>query len=264
MPVDEDINLDAPDGITQDEIDLMNKQADEIEDIAKRTENNISKFEKAKLAFNTMTSEQLEAVNYVTDNNPNMSEVERMDLQELKKYVLQILEEQSITDKEMDEMEEKYEVITKDMGDLKNKINEVGGDFKNNFNQYAGIFNSPSKVLPNMMKGVLGKLAIGGGTIGVAFALFEVMKSVAEMMYESIISEIRKWYEAGGIFDTRKIILDEMKQVANFEHMMAVSRGDVFFTSDSAEFIRQGISQNDSNARTRIYGHKQYIQEFDR
>ena len=258
MPVDEDINLNAPEGITQDQIDLMNRQADEIEEIARRTESNVSNFEKAKMAFNTMNVEQLEAVNYVTNTNVNQNDL--MDLKKLKEYIVQILEEQKRIDEEVDDLGEKYEVQVKDTDDLKKEISSIKNQFTQNFTNVTGMIRNP-------IGGGLGALrgmTMAGSTAFLPIAVLFLAHEVGKMVYDTITAEVKEMFGAGGIFDTRKIIRDELKQVGNLDHMMNVHRGDIFFTSDTAEFIRQGVSQNDSNARTRIYGHKQYIQEFDR
>ena len=46
MPVDEDINLDASDGLSQEDIDELKRQADELENIAVKSEKNVETIKK--------------------------------------------------------------------------------------------------------------------------------------------------------------------------------------------------------------------------
>lgn len=257
MPVDEDINLDAPEGITQEQIDFMNRQADELQDIADKAEKNVNRIQKA-------TQSPTEKI---FDGKPfsQLNEEETKLFQDMIiDYMKQKKEDQDKIEENKEDIEEikqeLWEIKTKDISDLKNSIQKGSGDFKNMFSQGTSIIKNP---IGNGLSR-LRTMAMAGSSaflpIAVAFLAYEV----GSMVYDEVLRRVKSMYEAGGALDVRKVIKDEMKQVANIEHMMAIHRGDVFFTSDTAEFIRQGISQNDSNARTRVYGHKQYIQEFDR
>ena len=264
MPVDEDINLDAPEGITQEEIDKMNKQADEIEKIADRTEKNVNRIQKATQspmekifggkAFSQLNEEETKQFQDMIIDYMKQKKEDQDKIQENTENIEENRED-------IEEVKQKlWEIKTKDISDLKSEFLKTRSSFQNGFSDVMGTIKNPVGRGMGFLRGI----AMGGaGAVLPLTALF-IGVEVGKMVYDTVISEVKSWYEAGGIFDRRKVVLDEMKQIANLDHMLAIHRGDLFFTSDTAEFIRQGISQNDSNARTRIYGHKQYIQEFDR
>ena len=266
MPVDEDINLDAPEGITQEEIDKMNKQADEIEEIADRTEKNVNRIQKASQSVNKNDLQKEKNI-FIKQFNANEDQIDYInslnqnEFDEFKALVIKSLEQFVIEQEKLKKLEEEvWEIKTKDISDLKSEFLKTRSSFQNGFSDVMGTIKNPVGRGMGFLRGI----AMGGaGAVLPLTALF-IGVEVGKMVYDTVISEVKSWYEAGGIFDRRKVVLDEMKQIANLDHMLAIHRGDLFFTSDTAEFIRQGISQNDSNARTRIYGHKQYIQEFDR
>jgi len=266
MPVDEDINLDAPEGITQEQIDFMNRQADELQDIADKAEKNVNRIEKANQSVNkyNLQKEKNKFIKQFKANEDQIDYINSLDqdeFSEFKKLVIKSLEQFVIEQEKLKKLEEEvWDIKTKNLNDLKNSIQKGSGDFKNMFSQGTSIIRNP---IGNGLSRLRTMAMAGSSTflpIAVAFLAYEV----GSMVYDEVLRRVKSMYEAGGALDVRKVIKDEMKQVANIEHMMAIHRGDVFFTSDTAEFIRQGISQNDSNARTRVYGHKQYIQEFDR
>ena len=51
MPVDDEINLNDPEGITQDDLDIMNEQAEELERIAYNSEKNAETIKKNLKVF---------------------------------------------------------------------------------------------------------------------------------------------------------------------------------------------------------------------
>ena len=55
MPVDDEINLDDPEGLTQNDIDRMSEQADELERIAYASEKNADAIKKNFDSIGKMT-----------------------------------------------------------------------------------------------------------------------------------------------------------------------------------------------------------------
>ena len=104
--------------------------------------------------------------------------------------------------------------------------------------------------------GLIGKAGIYG-----AIAMFAIQ--MAQQVYDQVINEVKSMFQAGGVLDVRKDVLDSVRQVANLDHMINVAQGKIFFTSDTSEFLRQGVPLN-YNTRDRVNGYKQYLQEFDR
>ncbi len=62
MPVDDEINLDTPEGITQEDINRMNEQADELERIAEKSEENAEIIAKNMRLFEGKSFKEIDAV----------------------------------------------------------------------------------------------------------------------------------------------------------------------------------------------------------
>ncbi|OYT27927.1 hypothetical protein B6U98_05935, partial [Thermoplasmatales archaeon ex4572_165] len=60
MPVDDEINLNDPEGLTQDDLDIMNREADELEELAEGAERNAEKIKKA--------TDSLKGMDFATKN----------------------------------------------------------------------------------------------------------------------------------------------------------------------------------------------------
>ena len=147
-------------------------------------------------------------------------------------------------------------VAKKEREQLIRQVRGIEGDIQGGFSQFMGAKNNPISFGKNKVLGALGKAGLYG-----VIAKFVI--DMGQQVFDSVISEMKSFFKAGGVFDIRKDVLNELKQVANLDHMIAVQRGEVFFTSDTAEILRQGVPQT-SNTREKVNGHKQYIQEFDR
>jgi len=135
--------------------------------------------------------------------------------------------------------------------ELVSKINSV----ESNVRQAVSMSTNPVGFMKSKILGIVGKAGIYGM---VAMFGYEVITQ----MKDQIIESIKELFAKGGSFDVRKLVLDNVSTIANFDHVIKVAQGQVYFTSDTAEVIRQGVPQN-ANTRQLANGHKQFIQLRD-
>ena len=102
---------------------------------------------------------------------------------------------------------------------------------------------------------------LGGFTVWGAIAAMVIQQ--VQGLWDQVNQQIKDMYKAGGIFDVRKETLDAVKQVSALQSIIDMEQGRLFFTSDTGESLRQGISQA-ANTNTRVNGFKQYTQEYER
>jgi len=97
--------------------------------------------------------------------------------------------------------------------------------------------------LPQILK-IAGPAAIVFFAVEVAQTVFELFKAQ---------------FGAGGIFDVRKLVLDQVKEISQLDTILRIRSGQVFFTSDAGQRLRQRAPEV-SNTRTLRDGHIRYIQ----
>lgn len=261
MPVDEDINLDASDGLSQEDIDELKRQADELENIAVKSEKNV---ETIKKNYKDVFEGKDFKTKDIMMGDPKPLDISKLEgLGELNERMIELekivagLAVSAVDAK--DDRKEMSENLKKIMRQRK-KVAEAEEFTMDKLSMFSGFTKNPTGMLSNLTRssafGFLKNFSVYGLIATVAI-------QVGEQVYEEIRSQIQSLFKAGGIFDLRKEALDNMKQIPNLDHIIAVNRGEVFFTSDTAEMLRQGAPQN-SNTRDRVNGHKQYLQEFDR
>lgn len=277
MPIDEEINLDDPNGITSEDISRMDEEADYLERIAQNAEDSAEKIAKAKKIMEGMNIFQLNILEKTLETPDSLKtgdgEKDEEDGEdgdgkgitklELLRMIIEIREELEKSKDERDKNKEgvkknekKLTEAEKHRLELEKKIAKVEGSIQSGTNEMLNLRNSPMSFGKNKIMSIVGKAGIYG-----AIAMFAY--EMIQQAYGQIMKEIKQMFGAGGAFDVRKTVLDEMNQVANMKHMIDVNQGTVFFTSDTGEILRQGVPQT-SNTRERMNGHKQYQQEFDK
>jgi hypothetical protein len=73
------------------------------------------------------------------------------------------------------------------------------------------------------------------GPAAIAVFAFEVAKQVFELF--------KSQFGAGGLFDIRKLVLDQVRTVSTLQTLVNIQSGIVFFTSDAGQRLRQGAPQ---------------------
>ena len=148
------------------------------------------------------------------------------------------------------------------------KISKTQTTFISKLHQLKGLASNPTAGGPmgminkfgNLMgKGGVSKLLMMGGIYGaIALAVYEMGKAVVETVTAMVIEQ----FGAGGVFDVRKMVKDEVSTIVSFKEMIDREQGMVYFSGDTSEILRQGAPQN-ANTKQMEYGHKQFIQMFN-
>lgn len=265
MPIDRDFNLDNPDGITEEDIRQMEEEADRIEAIAKRAEAAKEKIESVGAPLKGMSFAQLNVLDKAlgegtrqedSGGTTTAGEVGGMDKEELMDLVIEMMKTMEDAKAERKENKKNVDFAEKHRKELERKITGIENDISKAYGEVKGLMANPIGFGRGKFMGLLGKAGIYG-----AIAVFAIQ--MAQQVYDQVIDEVKSMFQPGGVLDVRKDVLDAVRQVANIDHMINVSQGKIFFTSDTSEILRQGIPLN-YNTRDRVNGYKQYLQEFDR
>jgi|TARA_B110000438_G_scaffold30051_1_gene29195 hypothetical protein len=258
LPVEDEINLNDPEGITQDDLDIMNREADELEELAENAEKNAEKIKKATdslkgMDFATKNIIQSEVEGTPTDMGAvDMSQrIESLEKQveQLGTHVLSNTEEHKSNKSEIDIARQHRMEIERSIQDA---LSKGFGKVQEGFS----FMNNPIGKGKQVGLGLLAKSSIGGA---VAVMILEQVQA----LYNQIITQIKDMYSAGGVLDVRKDQLDSLSQVASLESVINMEQGRVLFTSDTGEILRQGVPQA-TNTQGRVNGYKQYLQEYQR
>lgn len=295
MPVDEDINLNKP--LSDEQIRKLEKEAERLEEAARKAEESSRKIieESAKAANELINSERfmgrspLSSMGGSTEFNQNSSNIlgiggaigdvlpksGRRSAQGIGRSPTSGISTDVISELLMLEQEEQKAQLLRQQEEqkkIKQKLQEQQAELDKIKQREMMLKQTFGSVRSNITKGfsfarnptgnVISKLTSMARTAGPWGWLAVAFYEFAGEIYSFIDESIRGLFEAGGVFDIRKEVLDNMRQVGNLDHMINVEQGRIFFTSDSAEILRQGIPQN-YNTRTKVNGYKQYLQEFD-
>ena len=117
-------------------------------------------------------------------------------------------------------------------------------------NNMMGLMHNPKGFALGKAKGIIGKSVYG------VLALMVI--EFVESMYKRIMNEIMGLYRAGGIFDVRKLVRDEINTINSLNHILKMESGMIYFSSSTSEILRQGVGSS-SNTRELEYGHKQFL-----
>ena len=257
MPVDDEINLNDPEGITQDDLDIMNREADELEELAEGAERNAEKIKKATDSLKGMDFATKNIIQSEVEGEPtDMGAVDiNIRLDELEKQILQLAshtQDQKKTDQEhsqaiSDASKHRMEIEKS----IQSALNKGFGKVQEGFS----FMNNPIGKTKSVALGLLGKTVVG------AIAVMIIQQ--VQALYDQILTQIKDMYKAGGVLDVRKDQLDSLKQVASIKSIIDMEQGRVMFTSETGEILRQGVPQA-TNTQGRVNGYKQYLQEYQR
>ena len=223
MPVDDEINLDDPEGLTQNDIDRMSEQADELERIAYASEKNADAIKKNFDSIGKMTDgKNFKQINALT------GEAKELDLgsvtnKELEEQILEIYEF-------MNEAKEKRKKINLDLEDGKQHRmrldNELAKGFAK-FNKELGVLDVATS---NPIQFGKGKLLGFIGKAGAVGAIITMVVGLVQKMWE----EYMQTFKAGGANDIRKLMEDRDKEMMEISDMIDRKSGKVFFSSTSS------------------------------
>ena len=220
MPVDDEINLDNPEGLTQEDIDRMVEQADELERIAYTSEKNAETIKKNLKVFEDRSFKEINAMT---------GEAKELDFgsigndEDIRKQIAEIYEW-------MDEAKEKRKKINLDLEEAKNHRmrldNEVAKGFAK-FNKELGVLDVATS---NPIQFGKGKLLGFIGKAGAVGAIITMVVGLVQKMWD----EYMKSFRAGGANDIRKMMEDRDKEMMEINDMINRKSGQVFFSSTSS------------------------------
>ena len=281
MPVDEDLNLSQP--LSADDLKQLEREAVIMEKAVAKMEKELEKAEKAKHKIGNTIKEINQLANHISplgniegdfkDITHSMTgtplEIEDGGLLPLGRQGMRSGEQkdrtpfgQTVSDQQKfnDEIKLRQVEINKELEELKtkqmedrqkindvrdaeSKINNIEGDM-------LGLMNNPRGLALGKVKGMIGKSIYGI----IAIMVLEF----AEKIFNDIMREIKGMFQAGGIYDVRKLVKDEVHTISSLDYILKMNEGMMYFSSNSSEVLRQGSWAN-ANTRDLEYGHKQFL-----
>lgn len=279
MPVDEDINLNQP--LSAEDLKQLEREAKEMEKAVSKMEREAEKAEKAKNKIGKTITE----VNQLATHNTPFGDLgefsERDDVSLLgtpttqdgvlpigrqgmrageqvnrspmgaveentQMFLNEIKIEQAIAKKEREEAKKEREQ-NREMID---SVRSTTGDIQGFETQAFGLLHNPQGMAMGKIKGLLGKSVYGA----IALMVFEL----GEKIFNDIMNEVKGLFRAGGIYDVRKLVRDEVHEINSLDYILKMDEGMIYFTSNTSEVLRQGPASQ-SNTRELEYGHKQFL-----
>ncbi len=229
MPVDDEINLNNPDGLTQEDIDRMNEMADEVQRIAERTENNVGKI----------------GVSAGGDIESRLAQIEENQ----KKFIALLSEGKT----EREENKRKLTEAEKERQEMLKEFKHGSSEASRFYGEMNSLRNDPMSFGRGKIKNILGKAGIYGA---VATFVWEM----GERLYNQVLSEIKGMYGKGGVFDIRKTVEDSVTEYNSIKYLTQIKNGQVIFTADAGQDLVQGAIRGAYNTRDLRDGHLRYFQ----
>ena len=266
MPIDRDFNLDNPNGITEEDIREMEEQADEIEAIAKRAEAAKEKIASVGAPIKNMSFAQLSIIDKALGEGTGQGDsgggesgggMAGMNKEQLTDLIIELLKTMEEAKKERGEIKKKLTEEEKKRKEFEKKINEIESDISKGYNEINSFKANPMGFGKGKMMGMLGKLGVWG-----AVAAFVIQ--MAESVYNQVLAEVKAQFGPGGVWDKRKLVEDVIKEYESISYLTKIKSGQVIFTADAGQELRQGAPKGVFNTRDLRDGHLRFIQlHFD-
>jgi chromosome segregation ATPase len=236
LPVDDEINLDNPEGLTQNDIDRMVEQAEELRLVAENSEKSAETIKKNLKVFEKRSFKEIDAMT----GEAKELDVNNMDTLQLKEQIAtileQLLEAKEARAKNEAQIKQNKLLLERQQTTIQRLENEIQGavrDLDSNIATFQSATNNPLGFGKGKIIGMVGKAGVYG-----AIALF-VYKMV-EQYWESF----KDSFKAGGANDIRKLMEDRDREMMELSDIVDRRAGRVFFTETTT--LRQG-SPNFSN-----------------
>jgi len=256
LPIDKDFNLDNPDGITEEDIREMDKQADELEEIAKRAEEAKNKIDSVGAPLKGMSFAQLNVMEKALGGEGGGTgqagdgDIGGMNKEQLMDLMIEMM-------KTMETAKKEREVAKSERNEFEKHIAEIRSDVSAGYQQISSFRANPIGFGKGKIMGTLGKLGVWG-----AVAAFVVQ--MVEQVYNQVLAEVKSQFEAGGVWDKRKLVEDVVKEYESMNYLTKIKSGQVIFTADAGQELRQGAPKGVFNTRDLRDGHLRFIQlHFD-
>ena len=243
MPVDEDVNLNQP--LSAEDLKQLDREAKAMEKAVAKMEREALKAEKAKNKIGKTISEvnQLASHNSPMGNTGDFTERttsgfigtphgrntggampigrqgmtagEQVDSSPMGReeknidmFIQQIKIEQAEAKKEREEAKKEREHNSGMIKEARGLTGEVSSAESSAF----GILNNPKGMAIGKLKGVLGKSVYGA----IALMVFEL----GQKIFDDIMKELKGLFKAGGIYDVRKLVRDEVHFINSLDHIL--------------------------------------------
>jgi len=279
MPVDEDVNLSQP--LSAEDLKQLEREAKLMEKAVAKIEKEAIKAEKAKNKIGKTITE----VNQLAGHNSPFGDLgefsergnttllgtpssqqgalpvgrqgmragEQVDSSPMGReepdhkmflHELQLAQAKATQEREEAKKEREHnQKMISEMRGVSSKASEIESNA-------LGLMHNPRGMALGKVKGLLGKTVYG--------AIAVMVLELGEKIFNDIIREIKGMFKAGGIYDVRKLVRDEVHYINSLDHILKMEEGMIYFSSNSSEVLRQGPSTN-SNTRDLEYGHKQFL-----
>ena len=229
MPVDDEINLNDPEGLTQEDLDIMNREADELEELAEGAERNAEKIKKATDSLKGMDFATKNIIQSEVEGKPtDMGAVDistRLNL--LEKQIFQLASHTQDQKKTDQKHSQEISDASKHRMDIERKIEDGFAEVNKDLKVFLNASSSPFQFAKGRIMGFVGK----AGPIG---AIAMTIYSIAQTLWD----EYMKSFKAGGANDIRKLMDDRDKEMAEMDDILNRRNGKVFFTAETT--LKQG------------------------
>lgn len=254
MPVDDEINLDNPEGISKEDIDRMVEQADELERIAYTSEKNA---ETVKKNLKVFENKSFKEINAMTGEAKNLNIGDDTDIREKIAEIYEFMDEAKRERQEnLDEINKNKVKLSEadiERARILKQFESMSGEVRNVYGQVSSFRGNPLGFGMGKIKGLLGKAGIYGAVAMVAWEM-------GESMYNQIMTEIKNQFKAGGVYDTRKIVEDQINEYNSIAYLSKIKSGQIIFTADAGQDLVQGQTDGAYNTRNLVDGHLRFIQ----
>ena len=217
MPVDDEINLDNPEGLTQEDIDRMNEQAEELERIAYNSEKNAETIKKNLKVFEEKSFKEIDAM------TGEAKELNIGDDTDLRKQIAEIYEW-------MDEAKEKRKKINLQLEEGKEHRMRIDNEIAKGFAKFNQELSKLDVATSNPLQFAKGRILGIVGKAGPVGAIITMVIGLVQKMWD----EYMKSFKAGGANDIRKLMEDRDKEMMEISDMIDRKSGKVFFSSTSS------------------------------
>lgn len=252
MPVDEDFNLDNPDGITTEDIQKMNEEANELEEVAKKAEESGKKIEDAKSKMEGLNFAQLNIIEQTVGAGGEAAE-SQMSKEEMMDLMIDVLKEMETAKNERKENKKKIDKEVVDRKAAIQKVKKAEGEINEIHGAINGMRSNPFGFGKSKVMGLIGKAGVWG--VVAQFAI-----DLSQQVFDEVLTEVKKQFGPGGVWDRRKLVLDVLNEYNSIEYLTKVKSGQVIFTADAGQDLRQGAPRGSFNTRDLRDGHLRFIQ----
>jgi hypothetical protein len=220
LPVDDEINLDNPEGLTQEDIDRMVEQADELERIAYTSEKNAETVKKNLKVFEDRSFKE---INAMTGEAKDLDFGSIGNDEDIRKQIAEIYEEMTIA-------KEKRKLIDARLEEAKNHRMRIDQEVQKGFSKFRKELDQFDIATSNPIMFGKGKLLGFIGKAGAVGAIATMVYGLVQKMWQ----EFENSFKAGGANDIRKLMEDRDKEMMEINDMINRKSGQVFFSSTSS------------------------------